>query len=346
MLQINELDDPRPVPAHLQGLGPQRIGHQRRQTFVQDAVTVHRRQVADRQLTGELVLATRHRQNDARLPANRAGQGVVGRRIAGVQRHGQIHRSVVVKFGDLRPVKRDLVQSHTLGHLTTIGHHLGFALDPDDPHLTAPQFPQQVMHRKRQIALPTTEVHHPQFSLLRQAFNAVVDQFQEPVDLAKLSLSRGFHSALGSHHADRFEEVARLSVGQQVLLGTIVRRRFGRTGRGRPTVDLQSPPTTNPGRDILIGTKQVQVAITFGKPLADPDHRGCGFEIFVRLAPVGLGSELVAGTIGQSHRPHHDPVGQVRLVTPPSAQHHTVAGRIEHRSTHHLHDLAHTLRHC
>ena len=108
------------------------------------------------------------------------------------------------------------------GNTLTVAHHLRLQIEPHDLHFALTDIAEQMMERKGQIALATTEVDNAQHSIAWQLRQDICHQFQKPVDLPELRLLCGLDLTARRHHADLLHEGARLAFRNQILLAPVM----------------------------------------------------------------------------------------------------------------------------
>ena len=91
MFEVDEFEHLRFVAAHFEQPRTESVRRQRCEAVAHDAVSCQAGQKVAAQRLIQFVLATRYREDRVRLPANCRRKGIVGRGVAGMQRHGQMN---------------------------------------------------------------------------------------------------------------------------------------------------------------------------------------------------------------------------------------------------------------
>jgi len=89
----HELDDLGAVPCDLQSERSERVGQDVGRPLLEDPVSQHRTVDLGGHLSGQLLLTAGRGKDEGGLPGHSPRQGLIGRRIAGVQREHDVRRA-------------------------------------------------------------------------------------------------------------------------------------------------------------------------------------------------------------------------------------------------------------
>ena len=266
------------------------------------------------QLGGEFVLAAGDGENCAGLPANRLGQGVVGRRVTRMQGDDQVDRSRGLKTGDGSLFELQPGTAQACGDLTAVGDDIGPQVEAGDVDFASEWSRQPVVQGEREIAFATAKIDDAQGATLGQFGEQVVDEFQEAVDLAELGLPGAANLPLGCHHPNLHEEGAGSSFGEWVAGLAVVGG--GKRGWGHDWVLPQGAPELPALSGWLEGDPQgggVQLRLAeLGGQAKDLGPGGPAGQVAVRGLGGGKQGNLPVRFPADNHRFAGDPADSWR----------------------------------
>ena len=322
MLTADELDDVGAVPLGRADVGAQRVGEEIAEPLTDDAVT-HQALETGRRCRGvdlglQVVLAARCDEHDVGLPADRGGEGVVGRGVAGVQGDDEV--GGVARLGCPavdRPVHELDAGPTEVGHRPIqSGDEIALEVDTDRAHLETTA-DEVLVGGQGQHPGAAAEVDHLETTAPVGRHRSVED-LEELLDLTELGPGRRFHPAVGGGDADGDEE--RGVLGQQVMPWPVV---IGGHGVGRRCVPHALHPT--PLRDrhlpVAVGAAQHSGAHAGIEQRDEFVDRGLGFVVHdLGAAPVEV-LELQASSGCDRDRSDPDPLPRRCHAGPGAADH-------------------------
>jgi hypothetical protein len=181
-----------------------------------------------------LLVTARHREDHVGAPPHRPGERVVGRGVAGVERHDEVDGAARVVVGDVAALETQALRVGPLRETGARRHDVLLEIEAHDLDGAAVHPRQEVVERERQVGLAAAEVDHPQRTIAAERRNDVVDQLDEAVDLLELRVARLPHAAVRRHHAELDEERHGRALRQQAAFVPVVRAARDRARRPAP----------------------------------------------------------------------------------------------------------------
>ena len=164
------------------------------------------------------MLAAGNGKDDLCAPAHRLFQSEIRCRIAGVESHHHIHLVHALVGGDVPGIEGQLFVAVFYGQAIAFFYHVFFQIQPDDPHRVSFQFLQIIIHGKGQIGLSAAEIQDHRLPGTVQPRQDILNEFQEPVDLAEFVIPGIYDLAILCHNAQIHQERDGFPFLQNVIL--------------------------------------------------------------------------------------------------------------------------------
>jgi hypothetical protein len=133
------------VAAGLERRGPQCVGRQAGKLSVQNSLVMQGSQLRNLDLPRQLVLTTGDREDHGGPPGDGPRQGIIGGRVAGVQRDRQIDRRVQGFVANLANTEFETRAAEFLRDSSAVGNHVGPPIETDNVDRPPVNMRQQVM---------------------------------------------------------------------------------------------------------------------------------------------------------------------------------------------------------
>ena len=343
-----------------QQLGTQRVGEGVREPLAQDAVAGQRGVRLGRgrgaQLRRDVVVAARRREDQRGVPRERAGQGVVGRRVARVERQHHVGVAVELDVAD-RADHEVGVDAELVGDRGVVVGRLLLDVDARHPHRQA--LAEVGVGGEGEVGVAAPEVddaqrvvgrRDPEATLLQGVVEAAGQQPEELLDLAVLGLAARLDptAVVADPERDQHRRVLR----QQPSLGTVVLAGHLHRSRTLGRVEQHGALLGDARLQRLADRLDVPVAEGLGQQRVDGGLGGRAERVVggVRLRVV-VGHDLQVRPGLEVHRPDLDapdlpPVDLRRgsaLAAPAGPRPHQAVGR-QQRRPHPIQLLAHRTR--
>ena len=132
------------------------------------------------------MLAAGNGEDLLRIPFDRVVQGVVCSGIAGMKGNNHIHVVIRGVIGDIADLKPEGGVAVLLSGLVALLNDVRFQVQADDVHGQVPDLREIVIENEGEVGLAAAEVDDAEGLVCGIVLILIVDDFQEPVDLAEL----------------------------------------------------------------------------------------------------------------------------------------------------------------
>ena len=223
MFHINKFKDLCTISLRFKQFCTDAICQKRRNTFFQDTIFQYRLQKFVVNLTVQLMLTARYRQNHLCIPLDSFCKCIVCRFVTGMERHDHIDFLYTFIICDITMQKMQLVIAVFSGKAVTFLNNVFFQIKSDDIDIVSFEFFQIVIHGKCQIRFATSEIQNRDLPFSGQRRKNILNKFQKTVDLLKFVIRSIVDFALAVHHTEIHKKRNRRPLFQNVLFYPVVR---------------------------------------------------------------------------------------------------------------------------
>ena len=222
MLHIDKLKHLHLIAGPLQHRRTQAISEKRCHPFFEKPIFQHRPQYLISDLTVQLVLTARNREDRLCIPCDCLGQRIIRCCIACMQRHHKIYLIGSLIVCDIAVQEFQLLIPKFLCQRVAVSDHILLQVKPRDPQVKSLLFMQIVIHCKGQIRLSASKIDHRDLPVPAQHRADILDKFQKTVDLAEFIILCLYDLPFHRHHAKLYKKRHRLTFRKQILFRAVV----------------------------------------------------------------------------------------------------------------------------